>query len=222
MTKALSNLPGYRQESRVDEAISRLEQQLKRNNFKLSEEKRIVAEIDNLRRSRRFVRSVTPLPLPKLRHDVAMTMMTSTNVVLFLFSIANDLRAQITAMKESVRSMRVERDVSSLPMTSHLNAIYVNITWECVAASFQSLFKRNAQVRQEEDEIKKRAFRDKNRNEELKKEIDTLYEQKRTVTSHFKAQEKEYKDFLSQLRHKQKQQLVMKKQEERAKKEQEL
>ena len=66
MTKALSNLPGYRQESRVDEAISRLEQQLKRNNFKLSEEKRIVAEIDNLRRSRRFVRSVTPLPLPKL------------------------------------------------------------------------------------------------------------------------------------------------------------
>ena len=113
MTKALSNLPGYRQESRVDEAISRLEQQLKRNNFKLSEEKRIVAEIDNLRRSRRFVRSVTPLPLPKLRHDVAITMMTSTNVVLFIFSIANDLRAQITAMKESVRSMRVERDVSS-------------------------------------------------------------------------------------------------------------
>ena len=47
------------------------------------------------------------------RHDVAMTMMTSTNVVLFIYSIANDLRAQITAMKESVRSMRVERDVSS-------------------------------------------------------------------------------------------------------------
>ena len=46
--------------------------------------------------------------------------------------------------------------------------------------------------------------------------------QKRALTSHFRSQEKEYKDFIAQLRQKQKQQLVIRKQEERAKKEKEM
>ncbi|KAK3088001.1 hypothetical protein FSP39_013300 [Pinctada imbricata] len=43
----------YRQEHKIDEAIGRLENQLKIQNFKLSEEKKIVAEIDSLRRSKK-------------------------------------------------------------------------------------------------------------------------------------------------------------------------
>ena len=79
-----------------------------------------------------------------------------------------------------------------------------------------------SQVRQEEDEIKRKTFSEKSRSEELKREVEALFVQKRALTSHFRSQEKEYKDFIAQLRQKQKQQLVIRKQEERAKKEKEM
>ena len=59
MTKVLSKVKGLRQESRIDEMISRLETQLNLNNFKLREENRIVAEINALKSSRKYVRFVT-------------------------------------------------------------------------------------------------------------------------------------------------------------------
>lgn len=43
----------YRSEVKIDEAIRRLEWQLKIQNFKLTEEKKIVAEIDSLKRSKK-------------------------------------------------------------------------------------------------------------------------------------------------------------------------
>ncbi|XP_070209508.1 uncharacterized protein [Littorina saxatilis] len=43
----------YRSEDKIDEAIRRLEWNLKVQNFKLSQEKKIVAEIDSLRRSKK-------------------------------------------------------------------------------------------------------------------------------------------------------------------------
>jgi len=47
-----SGLP-YRTEAKITEVISRLEHQLQMQNFKLNEEKKIVAEIDALKRSRK-------------------------------------------------------------------------------------------------------------------------------------------------------------------------
>ena len=50
MTRVQSNLQ-YRSEHKINEAIQRLETQLKTRNFRLNEEKKIVAEIDSLKRS---------------------------------------------------------------------------------------------------------------------------------------------------------------------------
>lgn len=50
LTKVQSNLQ-YRSEHKINEAIQRLEAQLKTRNFRLSEEKKIVSEIDALKRS---------------------------------------------------------------------------------------------------------------------------------------------------------------------------
>jgi len=47
-----SGLP-YRHEAKISEAISRLQHQLQMQNFKLNEEKKIVAEIDTLKRSKK-------------------------------------------------------------------------------------------------------------------------------------------------------------------------
>ena len=43
----------YRTEAKITEAISRLQHQLQTQNFKLNEEKKIVAEIDTLKRSKK-------------------------------------------------------------------------------------------------------------------------------------------------------------------------
>ena len=42
----------YKNEDRINEVIRRLEHQLKTNNFSLRDEKKIVADIDKLKRSR--------------------------------------------------------------------------------------------------------------------------------------------------------------------------
>jgi len=43
----------YKNEAKITEAINRLQNQLRMQNFKLNEEKKIVAEIDALKRSRK-------------------------------------------------------------------------------------------------------------------------------------------------------------------------
>ena len=45
----------YKNEAKIDEAIRKLEYQLKVQNFKLSEERKIVAEIDKLKRSKKVL-----------------------------------------------------------------------------------------------------------------------------------------------------------------------
>ncbi|XP_062566204.1 trichohyalin-like isoform X2 [Saccostrea cucullata] len=45
----------YKNEKKIDDAVGKLEYQLKRTNFKLSEEKKIVAEIDKLQRSKKVL-----------------------------------------------------------------------------------------------------------------------------------------------------------------------
>ena len=57
LTKVQSNL-AYKSVDKINEAIRRLESQLKSTNFRLSEEKKIVAEIDSLKRSKKALGSV--------------------------------------------------------------------------------------------------------------------------------------------------------------------
>ena len=52
LTKVQSNLQ-YKNEDKINAAIGNLEYQLKMQNFRLSEEKKIVAEIDSLKRSKK-------------------------------------------------------------------------------------------------------------------------------------------------------------------------
>ena len=54
LTKVQATL-SYRREDRINEGIRRLDFQLKTQNFRLSEEKRIVAEIDSLHRSKKVL-----------------------------------------------------------------------------------------------------------------------------------------------------------------------
>jgi uncharacterized coiled-coil DUF342 family protein len=51
----------YRSEPEVDAQIRKLEYQMERNNFKLPDERRIVAEIDRLRRSKKILREHSAL-----------------------------------------------------------------------------------------------------------------------------------------------------------------
>lgn len=54
LTKVQATLH-YKNEEKINDAIRRLEHQLKMNNFRLSEEKKIVAEVDSLRRSKKVL-----------------------------------------------------------------------------------------------------------------------------------------------------------------------
>jgi len=53
----------YKSEAKITEAINRLQHQLRMQNFKLNEERKIVAEIDMLKRSRKDVGQVNALSL---------------------------------------------------------------------------------------------------------------------------------------------------------------
>ncbi len=52
LAKTQTNLL-YKNEDKINEAIRRLDQQLKRQNFNLRDEKKVVAEIDRLKRSKK-------------------------------------------------------------------------------------------------------------------------------------------------------------------------
>jgi len=54
LTKLQSNLQ-YKSEDRIRDAIHRLDYHLSSRNFTLSEEKKIVAEIDRLKRSKKVL-----------------------------------------------------------------------------------------------------------------------------------------------------------------------
>ena len=52
LSKVQGNLP-YKNEDRINEAIRRLEHQLRTQNFNVREERKIVSEIDRLKRSKK-------------------------------------------------------------------------------------------------------------------------------------------------------------------------
>jgi len=58
----------YKSEAKITEAINRLQHQLQTQNFKLNEEKKIVAEIDMLKRSRKDLGQVDELSVITTRY----------------------------------------------------------------------------------------------------------------------------------------------------------
>jgi len=62
LSRTESNLH-YKNEQRIDDTIKKLELQLRNQNFRLSEERRIVAEVDKLKRSKKVLEYVKLLLL---------------------------------------------------------------------------------------------------------------------------------------------------------------
>ncbi|XP_041361305.1 uncharacterized protein LOC121377389 [Gigantopelta aegis] len=136
LSKLQSNLR-YKAEDRHNEAIRKLEWNLRVQNFKISEEKKIVAEIDSLKRSKKSL-------------DQYMT-----------------LKKEIDGMRDRQRRMREERD---------------------------HYFKKVNELKHREDGARKKRFTDKTRTEILKKEIDELYEKKRSMVGEFHKQRQAFQD----------------------------
>jgi len=70
----------YQSEQQIDDLVRKLEQQLQQHSFRLSEERRLVAEIDKLRRSKKAVRQY------------------------------NEAKEELNTLRESQQSLRLERD----------------------------------------------------------------------------------------------------------------
>jgi hypothetical protein len=71
-TSQLRSKLQYQTEAQVDQVVRRLESQLQQHSFRLAEERRLVAEIDKLRRSKKAVKQyndskVNELKEPKSR-----------------------------------------------------------------------------------------------------------------------------------------------------------
>jgi len=54
LTRTESNLH-YKNEAKIDDAIRKMEYQLQTQNFRVSEERKIVAEVDKLKRSKKIL-----------------------------------------------------------------------------------------------------------------------------------------------------------------------
>ncbi|KAL8625118.1 hypothetical protein ACOMHN_030752 [Nucella lapillus] len=134
----------YRSEDKIDEAIRRLDWSLKVQNFKLSQEKKIVAEIDSLRRSKK-----TLIQYRNLKKDK-------------------------DAMRDRQRRMREERDY---------------------------YFHKVTQLKQREEKLRAENSGQRARVEQLKKELDSLYESKRQMLSMYKKQRDDFFDDREKRRH---------------------
>lgn len=152
----------YKNEAKIDEAIRKLDYQLKVQNFKLSEERKIVAEIDKLKRSKKVL-------------------------------------VQYFAQKRELDEVRAKQN----RLRGEREYLYKNMTT----------------LKNREDEIRKSRQYNKTRSEELKKEIDELYDTKRKLFADFKQHETDYYRAQKEHQKAQKKESFKKREEERRAKE---
>ncbi|XP_077990135.1 uncharacterized protein LOC144444555 isoform X2 [Glandiceps talaboti] len=139
----------YKTEVKINDAIRKFEYQLRVQNFRMAEEKRMVAEIDSLKRSKKCLRE-------------------------YLVK-----QGEIDAERKKQKSIKEERD-------HYFNA---------VAALKSKEDKVRQQLRNKksiEDEAWTKYKESGQLRENLKKEIDDLYERKRRLVADFKRQHFEY------------------------------
>ncbi|CAH1773938.1 unnamed protein product [Owenia fusiformis] len=125
----------YKREDRINEAIRRLEYQLKNQNFSLREEKKIVSEIDSLKRSKKALVQYTAM------------------------------KRELDSLRDKQRRIREEIGHYSKAVTGLKNR----------EGAIRNSFK---------------AMRE--HNEQLRKEIDALFDEKRKMIADFKKYENEY------------------------------
>ncbi|XP_046580958.1 DNA ligase 1-like [Haliotis rubra] len=143
---ALSKLQSslhYTTEEKHNDAIRKLEWNMKVQNFKLSQEKKIVAEIDSLKRSKKMLSSYL------------------------------SMKKEIDESRDRQRRMREERD---------------------------HYFRTVNQLKAKEEDIRKKNSANKSRAEVLKKEINELYERKRSIVSEFRKQRDVFQDTMKRQR----------------------
>jgi uncharacterized coiled-coil DUF342 family protein len=126
----------YPSEPEVDAQIRKLEYQIERNNFKLPDERRIVAEIDRLRRSKKILRE----------HDA--------------------LKVELDRLRERQRDRRQERE---------------------------ELFRLTKEVKRQEEGLRQRNAEASVGAEHLRKEIEELKEERRSLVAAYRAQEQEFR-----------------------------
>ncbi|XP_060600716.1 myosin-2 heavy chain-like isoform X2 [Ruditapes philippinarum] len=161
LSKTESNLH-YKNEAKIDDAIRKMEWQLKTQNFRLSEERKIVAEVDKLKRSKKVLAEYFTQ------------------------------KKEVDKMRESQRRMRGEREY---------------------------YYKAVTNISKREEELKKANHEKKVKIEEIKKELDQLYNKKRELFMEFKQCESDYQQQLKERRHWLRKQSFKKKEEERKAKE---
>ncbi|XP_046326442.2 DNA ligase 1-like isoform X2 [Haliotis rufescens] len=143
---ALSKLQSslhYTTEEKHNDAIRKLEWNMKVQNFKLSQEKKIVAEIDSLKRSKKMLSSYL------------------------------SMKKEIDESRDRQRRMREERD---------------------------HYFRTVNQLKAKEEDIRKKSSTNKSRAEVLKKEINELYERKRSMVAEFRKQRDVFQDIMKKQR----------------------
>lgn len=79
----------YQSEQQIEDMVRKLELQLQQHSFRLAEERRLVAEIDRLRRSKKAVRQY------------------------------NEAKDELTKLRESQQSLRMERDSISSEFSAY-------------------------------------------------------------------------------------------------------
>ncbi|GFO01797.1 DNA ligase 1-like [Plakobranchus ocellatus] len=127
----------YKSEEKINTAIGRLEWNLKVQSFKLSEEKKIVSEIDGLKRSKKVLAQYLTL------------------------------KQEINGIRDHQRSMREERD---------------------------TLYRSVSQIKTREEKLRKNAGIARASVQQCKREIDGLYETKRSMLSSYRKQKDEYNE----------------------------
>ena len=158
----------YSAEAEVDQQIRKLEYQIQKNNFKLAEEKRIVSEMDRLRRSKKILKDYT----------------AAKNVLDELRGQQRELRDKRELIFRESRDLRRTEDAVRLRIkqfNERLDAIKRDVDhyWEekrsLVAAFKQQEAQYRTQQRQQREELKERAAADRARRlAEDKKEREEL------------------------------------------------
>lgn len=137
----------YKNEKKIDDAVGKLEYQLKRTNFKLSEEKKIVAEIDKLQRSKKVL--VHYVAQKKEMDDVRERQRQLREERDRLQKVVNKIRIE----EDSIRRSNHDRKIKLDQVKKELDEMHE--TKRRIVQDFKALEKEYKDVKQEENKVKR-------------------------------------------------------------------
>lgn len=137
----------YKNEKKIDDAVGKLEYQLKRTNFKLSEEKKIVAEIDKLQRSKKVL--VHYVAQKKEMDDVRERQRQLREERDRLQKVVNKIRID----EDSMRRINHDRKLKLDQIKRELDEMHE--TKRRIVQDFKASEKEYKDVKQEENKVKR-------------------------------------------------------------------